>query len=380
LNIFIKNDIINIMNKQIYADRMEKIQKAMMKEGIDVYMAGPSANLYYLTGYDVDPDERMFLLVLPKNGEPLIVANLLYKGQAIALPVKKQVYWRDGDDPFVFLKSNISMLNIKMNTAALEPHIPSFISLPLQEVFNETRFLLGDSLTAPIRQVKDDNEIDLIRTACQKSDAALSTLIQRGSSWLGKTEIDFYKELSAEFSKNDMTSFGASVQVGENAYIPHYITGTAQIKKGACLLVDFWGRNNGYFTDCTRTFHFGEPSEEFKKVYAIVLEAHYAACEKARAGNTLEDVDIAARSIIKKYGYGDNFTHRTGHGIGIDIHEGDSVNTGVNVPITPGMVFSVEPGIYLNGRFGVRIENLVAIRENSTEVLHKFPMELQVIE
>ena len=144
--------------------------------------------------------------------------------------------------------------------------------------------------------------------------------------------------------------------------------------------MDFWVRYEGYFTDCTRTFHMGQPEDEFIKVHAIVLEAQKAALAKACIGSTLGDVDYAARSVIEKAGYGEYFTHRTGHGCGIDVHEGDSVNSGVNVPIKPGMVFSIEPGIYLPGRFGVRIENLIAVGKNGKEVLHSFPRELMIIE
>jgi len=177
----------------------------------------------------------------------------------------------------------------------------------------------------------------------------------------------------------DITSFGCSIQVGANAAIPHYTTGKTIIEKGTCLLVDFWGRYKGYCTDCTRTFHFGKPDSEFEKIYAIVLEAHLAAEAKARTGNTLEDVDLAARAVIEKNGYGEFFTHRTGHGLGIDGHEGDSVNKGVKVPIEPGMVFSIEPGIYLPGRFGARIENCVAVTGTGTEILHNYPRELKII-
>ena len=369
-----------IMNEKSFFDRMEKIRGAMAEKGIDVFFIGPSSNLFYLTGYNIGPDERLLLLVLPKDGSHFIIANLLYKEQTKDLPVEDQVYWKDGEDSFCLLKTEMNKRGIKVKTAALEPQIPALFSLPLHDTFPGVRFLLGGCLSDPLRQIKDEDELDLIRRACRESDEALRVLIDRGTYWLGKTEIDFLRELSAEFDRRDLTCFGASVQVGPNAAIPHYSTGRARIEKGCCLLVDFWGRYKGYFTDCTRTFHFGKPDGEYEKIYSIVLEAHLAAEAKARAGNALEDVDIAARSVIQKYGYGEYFTHRTGHGLGIDAHEGDSVNTGVKAAIEPGMVFSIEPGIYLPGRFGARIENLAAIREYGVEVLHNFPRELWVIE
>ena len=369
------------MDKNVFYGRMEKVREGMAKKDMDVFFAGPSPNLFYLTGYGADGDERLFLLVLPSaNGAPFILANLLYKEQLTSLPVKEQVYWKDGEDPFKLLKAEIEKRNIRIKTAALEPRIPAFFSLPLSQAFPDTRFVLGSSLTDPLRRLKDESELELIRRACRESDRALAVVMEKGSYWIGKTESEFLMELSVEISRGGVNNFGCSIQAGANAAIPHYSTGNAVIEKGKCLLVDFWGCYEGYYTDCTRTFHFGKPDREFEKIHAIVLEAQLAAEAKARLGNTLGDVDLAARSLIEKYGYGEYFTHRTGHGIGVDIHEGDSVNKGINVPLEPGMVFSIEPGIYFPGRFGVRIENLVAIGEKETEILHTFPREIKVIE
>jgi len=367
------------MDANVYFDRIEKIKEAMKAQGIDVFLVSPSSNLFYLTGYGVGPDERLFLLVLPREGDPFIFANRLYEEQIKPLPVKDREFWQDGEDQFNLLKSSIESRNIKMKKAALEPQIPAFFSLPLAQTFPDTGFVLGSSLTGPLRQIKDDSELELIRKACRESDRALKAVIDKGGYWIGKTESEFLQELSVEFNRGGLTSFGASVQAGANAAIPHYITGTEIIQKGKCLLVDFWGRYKGYYTDCTRTFYFGNPDSEFEKIYAVVLEAQLAAEAAAKSGNTLGDVDLAARSVIEKSGYGKYFTHRTGHGLGIDVHEGDSAARGVNVPLEPGMVFSIEPGIYLPGRFGVRIENIVAVRETGVESLHNFPRELRVI-
>jgi Xaa-Pro dipeptidase len=367
------------MDARIYSERMQKVRRGMAEKGIDVFLVSPSSNLFYLSGYGIGPDERLFLLVLPRDGDAFIIANILYREQVKPLPVADQLYWKDGDDPFRLLSDEIKKRNITVKTAALEPQIPALFTLRLSETFPDASFTLGSALTDPLRRLKDACELELIRRACSESDRALAALIDMGMFWLGKTEADFYRALGAEFDRGGLSSFGASVQVGANAAIPHYSTGTTPIKKGNCLLVDFWGRYAGYYTDCTRTFHFGRPDSEFEKIYSIVLEAHLAAQDKARPGNTLEDVDRAARSVIEKHGYGEYFTHRTGHGLGIDVHEGESLNTGVRIPIEPGMVFSIEPGIYLPGRYGVRIENLVAVNENGPEVLHNFPRELTVI-
>ena len=368
------------MDAKIYLERMKKVRDEMAKAGVDVFLVSPSSNLFYLTGYELGGDERLFLLVLPREGEPFLILNALYKEQTKNIPVKDQLDWKDGDDPFSILKAEIAKRGIKMKKAALEPQIPAFFALPLGKTFPDTAFELGSNLIAHLRQYKDESELELIRKACKESDRAIGELINKGNYWLGKTESDFLMALTVEINKGGVGNFSCSVQVGPNAAIPHYTTGYSLIEKGKCLLVDFWGRYKGYFTDCTRTFHFGKPDPEFAKIHAIVLEANLAATAKAKPGNLLEDVDIAAREVIAKNGYGEYFTHRVGHGLGIDVHEGDAASTGVKVPIKPGMVFSVEPGIYIPGKFGVRIENLVAIGEKGPEVLHSYPMELRIIE
>jgi len=358
---------------------MEKIKKGMTEKGIDVFLIGPSSNLFYLTGYALEGDERLLLLVVPRDTGPFMLANLLYKEQVKTLPVGDSVFWKDGEDPFGLLKAEITKRKIKITRAALEPSIPALFSLPISRIFPVAGFDLGSSLTDPLRQYKDESELDLIRQASRKSDEALAAVIDKGSYWIGKTEAEFGVELSGELLRRGVVSFGATVAVGANAALPHYGIGNTVIEKGKCLLVDFWGRLEGYYTDCTRTFHFGAPDREFENVHAIVLEAQEAAQQKARVGNTLGDVDLAARSVIEKHGYGENFTHRTGHGLGIDIHEGEPAGRGVNIPLAPGMVFSVEPGIYIPGRFGVRIENLAAIGKKDTEILHAYPRELKMI-
>ena len=369
-----------------YFNRMRKAKEEMAKAGVDVFLVGPSSNLFYFTGYAAKGDERLFLLVVPlegppsNEGAPFILANLLYKEQVKSLPVKEFVYWKDGEDPFALLKAEIEKRNIPVKKAALEPSIPALFSLPLSQAFPSTQFVLGSPLTDALRQVKEPGELELIRQASRESDRALAAVIGKGSCWVGKTEADFRDELFAELRRGGLDASGAAVAVGANAAVPHHGCGNTVIERGKCLLVDFWSSLDGYYTDCTRTFHFGKPDSEFEKIHAIVLEAHLAAEAAARPGNTLGDVDKAARSVIEKYGYGEYFTHRTGHGTGIDVHEGSPVNKGIQTPIEPGMVFSIEPGIYIPGRFGVRIENLVITVEKAPEPLHAYPRELRIFD
>lgn len=365
------------MSKDIYRGRLQKTRELMGEQGVDLFLVSPSPNLRYLSGYSLPGDERLFLLVLPVQGEPFVLVNALYRAQAEIMPVADYVLWSDGQDPLAILEAELENRKFASGRAALEPSLPALFSIPLGRTFPETKFVLGSPLTTPQRQYKDSAELDLIRRASSLADQALETLISQGEYWIGKTERDFAWELAAQMRAAAFETSASIVAVGANAAIPHHVTGDAVIQQGKGLLIDFWGSFEGYFTDCSRTFFVGEPEREFETVYGIVLEAHLAAEAKARPGNLLGDVDAAARSVIEGYGYGKYFTHRTGHGIGMEDHEGPPAAPGEKTPIKPGMVFSIEPGIYLPGKLGVRIENLVATTSQAPEVLHRYPRELK---
>jgi Xaa-Pro dipeptidase len=368
------------MEERVYRGRMDRVREAMKAQGIDLYLAGPSSNLFYLCGYAVGGDERLFLLALPVEGEPFILANELYRDQAAGLPVGGLALWKDGEDPFALLERELEGRRWPLGRIALEARIPALFSLPLAERFPRSAFSLGSPLTDPLRLCKDAEELELIRRASVAADKALGTLISWGGYWLGRTEAQFRDALVAELAACGLRAWDPIVAAGPNGAVPHHLTGQSPIEAGKGLLVDFGGALEGYYTDCTRTFHFGRPGAEFERVYNTVLEAHLAAEAAAKPGNVLGDVDLAARSVIEKAGYGPCFTHRTGHGLGIDLHEGVSLTRGETTPIVPGMVFSIEPGIYLSGRLGVRIENLVAIGPEGPEALHRFPRDLTVID
>jgi Xaa-Pro dipeptidase len=355
---------------------MKRVQEEMNRQGVEGFVIPPSSNLYYLTGCGLPGDERFLALLLPREGPSLLMANALYRAQVETLPVEHFLYWTDGEDPYQVLKDHLAWGAFR--TIALEQDLRALFSVPLvQRVFPGANIVLGDRLTGQLRLHKDPEELALIRRGSEIAERVLSETIGRGG-WRGKRELDFMEELCGALRRAGVVSYRAIVAVGENAAVPHHVSGETRIEEGSCLLVDFVGKYQGYCTDMTRTFHFGPPSEEFRKVYDIVLEAHRAGTAAAKPGNTLGDVDAAARGVIEQRGYGPFFIHRTGHGIGIDAHEGPSASPGEATPLEPGMIFSVEPGIYLPGRLGVRIENLVAILPQGREVMQHSPLELQV--
>ena len=367
------------MEMSSFQRRMEIVQRRMEEAGIGCFLTGPSSTMKYLTGYSGKPDERLFVLVMAAGQKPFVVANQLYALQASVIPAGDFVYWSDGENGVEVLCQELERRGVDLSSAAVDKSMPGMFLVPLMERLQETKLLLGNSLMDDLRIYKDAEEMDCMMTACRLASEALEETVARGNWWIGKTETEFMGQLAFEMTKRGLKLPSGIVAVGANAAVPHHLTGQTRIEAGNCLLVDFGGNYRNYNTDMTRTIHFGEPSDEFKRVYEIVLEANRRGKLAAKAGNQLQDVDRAARSYIASQGYGPYFTHRTGHGIGIDGHEGPSAREGETTLIQTGMAFSVEPGIYLPGKFGVRIEDQVLITETGTRVLHDFSRELMVI-
>ncbi|MBP2025916.1 M24 family metallopeptidase [Peptoniphilus stercorisuis] len=361
-----------------FRKRLDIVQNRLEKSEIDLFMIGPSSSLKYLVGYNGKIDERLLLLVMMPGEEPFFIANRLYELQLKKTIINDFIFWDDKEEPVKKLIEKLKNQNKKIKKVAIDKSVPSLFSIPILNSLNNCEVILGNSLIDDLRIIKDEEEIEYMAKACKLASESLSEVIELGDYWLDKTENEFMAYLAFEMSKRNLKLPSGIVAVGENAAAPHHITGKDKIKNGNGLMVDFGGNYNNYNTDMTRTFHFGIPSDEFKKVYEIVLEANRLGKEAARVGNLLEDVDRASRNYIIKKGYGEFFTHRTGHGIGIDGHEGPSACEGEKTPIVEGMAFSVEPGIYLPGKFGIRIEDQVVITKNGIKVLHDFPRKLQI--
>ena len=376
----LKRKVVTIMKASVYSSRAARMEEILKKEGIDCFLVTPSSDMKYLCGYSIHGDERFLALVLAPGHEPFIIANILYELQVTETPVEEFTYWPDGDNPFALLKKELSARGIKTDTIAVDSAMPALFTIQLKDLYPEARLVNGSPLVQPLRIYKDSTELEMMREATKRADIALKKCMDRGTYWIGKTESEFRAQLVYEMTCLGIPDCGGIAAVGANAAVPHHNPGDTVIEMGKCLLIDFGGTYKNYNTDMTRTYHFGEPSDKFKEVYHIVLEANLAGEEAAKAGNALQDVDRAARAVITKAGYGDYFIHRTGHGIGIDCHEGPSAGEGELTEIRPGMAFSCEPGIYLPGEFGVRIEDQVMIElDGTTTVLHKLPKELTVI-
>lgn len=356
-----------------------KLKKRMEETGADAVIVTPSSNMEYLIGDRMMADERFSALVIPVKGEPFIFANQLYRQGIFTWNIKHQIFWKDGEDVFErfaeFVKERIGV----PGALGVEKNMPAGFLMALEKVFPVTRFLNNERILGELRKIKKKKEIYCMREACRRCSEALREVLGQTRAWIGRTEGEFSDALCRAMEKREISQAGALVCAGENAAMPHYTGRDGIIHANEGLLVDFGGRYHGYWSDMSRTFFFSsEESQdtEFLHAYETVLQAVKQGVSAAKPGKRMEEVDRACRNVIQNAGYGEFFVHRTGHGIGLDNHEEPCAVQGEKSIVEEGMTFSVEPGIYIPGKFGIRIEEQVLISSRGAECLHDFTRKL----
>lgn len=370
------------MDKQLCLNRIKKVKDYMKKEGIDLFLINPSANLKYLTGYNAKPDERLIVLVIGIDSEPFFIANRLYKPHIDETPITEAAYWYDGLSGAELLKKEINERNISTGTIAIDGSIQATLLFSIQEQFKQSKFVIGSKGIMDLRLIKDEFEINALMESGRLADLALKNTIEKlGFGWVGKTEIEFATEFNYQLTNVGFSETSRPiVAVGPNAAAPHHVIGNTKIEKGKSLLIDFGAIHNDYYCDMTRNFSFGKPSDKYVEIYNIVLEAQLKAEECIKVGMPCIEIDKVARDIISSYGYGEYFIHRLGHGIGLEVHEAPSIGANDGMILQSGMAFSVEPGIYLPNELGVRIEDIVIATDEGIKICNHFPKELTVID
>jgi len=357
-----------------YASRCTKTQARMTAEGVDAFLVSPSSDLLYLSGCTLKPSERMTVMALRREGRPtLMVPSLEASNVAWLAPDFDILPWSDPQDPSAMLKEILGAG--EGQTLAVSSQLWASQLLQLQQAFTGARFVPGSQLLDGLRIIKDAEELELMAAVSAMGDRAFEKLLTMRIEGLTEAQVaarlgNFM--MDEGFESLDFRIVGS----GENGAIPHHSANERLIKSGDPIVLDFGGTYKGYFSDMTRTIHVGQPTDEFRKVYKIVLRAQASAIAAIHLGVDSVAVDAAARDIIAEAGYGKYFIHRTGHGIGLDVHEQPPVGQTGNTALLEGMVFSVEPGIYLPGRFGVRIEDVVAITAQGVRVLSESPRDL----
>ena len=361
-------------------NRIARVLSAMAESRMGTLLLTPSSGMKYVLGWSPVVDERLFVLALSLEHDPFVLCNALYAPEIGAHFQGDVVLWKDGEDPYPVLCRELMARGYPLNSVAVDRSMQAQFLLPMLELMQTSSFASASPVLDALRVYKDREERERLRQACALGDIALERTMERGAAWVGHTEAEFFAQLAFEMTSLGLSEPGACVCADANATDPHYVEGSGVIRKDSCLLVDFGGTFRNYYTDMTRTFWFGaEPDPEFVKIHNIVREANAAARDAARLGSELQEVDRAARKVIDQAGYGEYFIHRTGHGVGIDVHESPNAVEGERSILKPGMAFSIEPGIYLPGRFGVRIEDLALMGEDGVEIMHHYPRELKCI-
>lgn len=359
-----------------YEARMRRATEAAADAGLDGVLIAPGPDLVWLTGYRPVETERLTLLVLRAGQDPvLVVPTLEAPDAAAAAPMLTLRDWTDGKDPYAAAASLVGSddrFGVSDNSWAL--HL-----LGLQRRLPDTRYVALTEALPMLRAVKDAAEVARLAEAGAAADAAYEEI--RKVPFAGRREADVAADLAGL-----LRHFGHSqvdftiVASGPNGANPHHEAGERVIEHGDMVVLDFGGLKHGYGSDTSRTVHVGEPDLEERRVHDVVRAAQEAGVAAVRPGAACQDVDRAARAVITEAGYGEYFIHRTGHGIGVTTHEPPYMIEGEELPLVPGMCFSVEPGIYLPGRFGVRIEDIVTVTEEGGWRLNTTSREMAIVD
>lgn len=353
--------------------KIELLQKSLEKQEIYAAVVSDPVTINYLTGFYSDPHERYMFLFLTADKEPLLFLPALDVARAenqLHFPV---VGYVDSENPWQKIKAVLPKTDFSKVAVEFE-HLNVTKFKGLESVYSADFCDLTPTINH-MRLIKSADEIEKMHFAGQLADEAVNIGFQSIS--FEKTETDIVAEIGFEMKRKgyDM-SFETMVLTGNNAANPHGIPGANLIENDALLLFDLGIAANGYMSDMTRTVAVGKPDQFKQDIYALCLEAQLAAQDFIKPGVTASEIDNAARSVIEKAGYGEYFNHRLGHGIGMSVHEFPSIMDGNDLVIEEGMCFSVEPGIYIPNKVGVRIEDCGVVTKNGYDVFTKTPKTL----
>ncbi|MFJ9626118.1 M24 family metallopeptidase [Streptomyces sp. NPDC101175] len=361
-------------------DRLERARKATAAAGLDALLISPGADLRYLTGYDAKPLERLTCLVLPAEGEPFLVVPELERAAAHASPAGTLgidiTGWVETEDPYALVASRLRRPNGRV---AVDNHMWAEKTSAFRTALPYTHQALAGDVLSMLRIRKAADEAEALRRA----GAAIDRVHSRMGEWLraGRTEREVARDIAeAIVAEGHVRADFVIVGSGPNSASPHHEVSDRVIGPGDPVLVDIGGTTeDGYCSDCTRNYVIGRPPADYLRLHEVLLAAQNLQTTTIGPGMTAGELDAAGRDLITDAGFGPYFIHRTGHGIGLEGHEEPYILTGSELVLEPGMAFSIEPGIYLPGRFGARIEDIVICAEEGGERLNRTSRELVVL-
>ncbi len=358
--------------------QLEALREQMAHAGVDLAAVGPTTNMRYLLGFAPHADERLCLLLVTPRDACLVVPTL-NAGEVAGQTSLPLFRWADQAGPDAALRAaltSIGSISHPRHLAIDGPTRADFI-LPMREMCQPAQVTLAADLFTPLRERKSAAELAHLARAAAQADRAMAAGM--AACRPGVTEAEVAWAIEAAFRQDGAEQVDFTlVASGPNGAFPHHHSGPRPLPAGEGVVLDIGATLGGYKSDITRMVHLGTPDAEFYRVYDSVLAANRAARDAVRPGVTAGTVDAAARGVLAAAGYGEYFTHRTGHGLGLDGHEPPWIASGSPVVLKEGMVFSIEPGVYLPGRFGVRIEDIVAVTAGGCRVLTGFDHALVV--
>jgi len=377
-----------------YAQRQLRARAAVGEAGASALLVGVGPELEWLTGYAAHGGERLNLLIIPAEGETVYVSPRLEAPAALAAPGFAEgavgiETWAETEDPLALVPPLVPGLVPGLasprtpSTALVSDGLRAAFLIGLQSVLPGVGWGLASSVLAPLRRVKDSQEIALLRAAAQAADRAIERVIS--GPLVGRTEAEVAIDVrDALITEGHDTAEFWIVASGPNSASPHHEPAERVIRPGEPLLLDIGGRRAGYNSDITRTVWIAAddgsgPDDGFRRIYELTAAGQAAARAAVRPGVSFEALDAAARDVIEAGGYGQQFIHRLGHGIGLEVHEEPYLVTGNSQTAVAGNTFSCEPGIYLEGRYGVRIEDAMVCTADGGESLNEAPRELRVV-
>lgn len=356
-----------------YYTRIQSLLKAIKNDNLTSLLISNPTTIEYLTSYrNLHPGERVYLLHISADNRITFFLNRLFPTPE-NLPIQAQIHWyNDGESIIEAIASHLN----NDGRIGIDKDWPSQFLLQLMKLLPNVSFTNGSPLSDHLRSIKSSQEQEIMRQASALNDEAMNYLISLVHKGLPESEMvqllaKKYQELGCEgFSFNPIIAYGA------NGADPHHETNNDTPSKGQSVIIDIGSYYQGYASDMTRTVFYGEPSHHAKEIYELVKKANLAAIQQVKPGVSFASIDQAARNVIEDAGYGNYFTHRTGHSIGIEVHEPGDVGSFNQTLVEVGNVFSIEPGIYLPGELGVRIEDLVIVTPDGCEVLNHVSKDL----
>ena len=349
----------------------------MKMNSVDLIALGPGTHMNWLLGFNPFPDERPCMLLVGQEKEAFLMPSVNAEGVREQTKIPMHC-WNDEIGPEQALKEALSDTDtIAAKHIAIDEAMRSHFALLLLESLSNPTYEFTASTVGTLRMRKDQDEFVNLKENALIDDRAM--LAGFAAIKEGVSEIEIGEAINKHFISEGAKPQFCIVGSGPNGAFPHHHTGDRKVKQGDAVLIDIGGRKGTFPSDMTRMSVLGHPPEGYLEIHAIVERAVKAALSAARPGVMAKDVDAAARSVITEAGYGEFFVHRTGHGLGIDIHEPPYITATSEVVLDEGMVFSIEPGIYLQGRFGVRLEEIVILRADGPEILSELTRKLNII-